>query len=103
MTDELLTIYHHRVTCIVSTLKPDYNIGNIREQIDNFPLTLIPPLGSYYHGCGHWAPSSRARETPSYRFASARLTPQRSENHPRGRGVSTNMATAFCTGTRSRR
>ena len=50
MTDELLTVYHHGVTGIVPSLKPDHNIGNIREQIDNFPLTLIPPLGSndYY-------------------------------------------------------
>jgi hypothetical protein len=41
------------VTCIVSTLKPDYNIGNIREQIDNFPFTLIPPLGSNYYYVRH--------------------------------------------------
>jgi hypothetical protein len=53
MTDELLAVYHHGMAGIVSSLKPYHDIGKIREQIDNFSLSLIPPLGSNDYNVCH--------------------------------------------------
>jgi hypothetical protein len=49
MQNCFLTFNNQRMASIVTTLKAHYCCGLIGEQINNFALTFITPLGAQYH------------------------------------------------------
>ena len=46
LQDECLIADPHRVTGVVSALITDHHVESVGKQIDDFPLTLVSPLGA---------------------------------------------------------
>jgi hypothetical protein len=53
MENNLFLAYDEGMACIVAALKPDDKVGLFGEQINYLALTLITPLGAYYHDVRH--------------------------------------------------
>ena len=43
---------HDGVTCVVAAAVPDYKVGILREEIDDFSFTFVAPLGA--DDCYYW-------------------------------------------------
>ena len=63
--DELLLLHVDGVSSVGPTLVPGDDVGPFGQDIDDFPLTLVPPLTSHNHGAltsiyafGHGNPGS---------------------------------------------
>ena len=49
------TVDDQRVTCIMSTLEADHDVGLLGQPVDDFALPLVPPLGTNHDHIGHAA------------------------------------------------
>src|SRR5439155_4486055 len=55
-----------RVTCIMSPLKPDHDVGLLGQPVDDFAFPLVPPLGPNPDHIGHEAAFLRAGAVRNY-------------------------------------
>ena len=51
--DVLLTVDHQSMAGIVASLETHDKVGITGEQINDFPLTLVTPLGADHYHAGH--------------------------------------------------
>ena len=51
-----------RVARIMSTLEANDDVGLLRQPVDDFPLSLVPPLGTDHDHIGHEAPFLRVAD-----------------------------------------
>ena len=58
---KLSSVDHDAVTGVVATLVAHDKIHVTSQKVGEFSLAFVTPLGSDYHGCGHWTPSRRPR------------------------------------------
>jgi hypothetical protein len=49
----LLVIDNYRMAGVVTALKTDNLVGLLRQYINNFPFSLVTPLGSDNYKCRH--------------------------------------------------
>jgi hypothetical protein len=53
MKDIVLTFANDRVAGVVATLGTDYDIGLLREEVDDFSFSFIAPLGANHYSVRH--------------------------------------------------
>ena len=61
LESEGLSVNDDAMTGVVAPLIANDDVHFLGQEVRQFALALVAPLGSYYHRCGHWAPPSWPR------------------------------------------